>query len=68
MCGKTADAEHKQDELQLDLTHLFGPTPRVVVVRGGRLGDFLAITPALRALRRTYPSARIDVIVSRCPG
>jgi len=38
------------------------PPRRVLVVRFGRVGDLLAVTPAIRALRHALPEARIDVL------
>lgn len=38
------------------------PLHRVLIIRFGRLGDLLAITPAIRALRSGLPNARIDVL------
>jgi len=38
---------------------------RVLVVRYGRIGDMLVVTPALRAIKRAHPDARIDVLTSR---
>lgn len=48
------------------IQHLFGPRARLLIVRGGRLGDFLATTPAFRALRQALPAATIGLITS--PG
>lgn len=39
-----------------------GPLRRVLVVRFGRVGDLLAVTPAIRAVRRALPEARIDLL------
>jgi len=36
---------------------------RILIVRLRRLGDLLLLTPALRAIRQTYPNAQIDVLV-----
>ncbi len=42
------------------------PAPRrILVIQLRYLGDVLLTTPALRALRRTYPSAQIDFLVDR---
>lgn len=42
------------------------PTPRrILVVKLFALGDMLNITPALRALRQTFPDARITVLANR---
>jgi len=45
------------------------PTPNVrperfLVIKLADLGDALTVTPALRALRTTFPSARTDVLVT----
>ena len=40
--------------------------PRFLVVKLADLGDVLTITPALRALRGSFPEARIDALVT--PG
>jgi heptosyltransferase-2 len=36
---------------------------RILAIKLADLGDLLTITPALQALRATYPSARIDLLV-----
>ncbi|MBF6590993.1 MAG: glycosyltransferase family 9 protein [Ktedonobacterales bacterium] len=41
-----------------------GPRPRILVVKLAGLGDLLLATPALRALRARYPTARIDALVT----
>lgn len=48
------------------LHRLFGPSPRILILRGARLGDFLSTTPAFRAIRQALPRARIGLITS--PG
>ena len=42
-----------------------GPSPRILVVRLERLGDVLVGIPVIRAIRRRYPSAVIDLLLSR---
>jgi len=37
---------------------------RVLVVRFGRVGDLLVLTPALRAMRRAWPEAEIDLLTT----
>lgn len=41
------------------------PHPRILVVKLATLGDLLLATPALRALRLRYPTARIDLLTTR---
>ncbi|HEX8997360.1 MAG TPA: glycosyltransferase family 9 protein [Ktedonobacterales bacterium] len=41
-----------------------GPRPRILVVRLAALGDLLLATPMLRALRRRYPDARLDLLTT----
>jgi heptosyltransferase-2 len=35
---------------------------RILVIRGGAIGDFILTLPALRALRDAYPNARIEIL------
>ena len=41
------------------------PVERICVLRFGAMGDILLTTPAVRALSRRYPSARIDFVVGK---
>ena len=34
---------------------------RVLVLRGGALGDFLVTVPALQAIRQAWPQARVTL-------
>jgi ADP-heptose:LPS heptosyltransferase len=38
------------------------PTPRFLILRGGAIGDFVMTMPVLEALRKRWPSCRIEVI------
>lgn len=38
---------------------------RILVIRFGRLGDVILLTPALKALRARFPAAWIDVLVDQ---
>jgi lipopolysaccharide heptosyltransferase II len=40
------------------------PDAHILVVKLASIGDLLLSTPALRALRQTYPQARIDLLVT----
>ncbi|MGH2516406.1 MAG: glycosyltransferase family 9 protein, partial [Ktedonobacterales bacterium] len=42
-----------------------GPVQRILVVRLDLLGDVVLSLPAVRALKRAYPDARIDMLVLR---
>lgn len=42
-----------------------GSAPRILFVRAERIGDVLVSVPVLRAVRRRYPAATIDLLVSR---
>ena len=35
---------------------------RVLVIRGGAIGDFIVTLPALKALRDAYPDARVEIL------
>ena len=37
-------------------------TPRILVVRGGAIGDFIMTLPAIGALREQWPDARIEIL------
>ena len=49
-------------EMSRQVLRELGPSPRLVVVKAGGLGDFLAATPALRALRGALPQAHLTLI------
>ena len=36
--------------------------PRILVIRGGAIGDFLLTLPAIRLLREAFPAARIEIL------
>src|SRR3954462_10241860 len=40
------------------------PDARILVVKLATIGDLLLATPALRALRSSYPQAQIDLLVT----
>jgi ADP-heptose:LPS heptosyltransferase len=40
------------------------PDARILVVKMAGIGDLLLATPAIRALRESYPQARIDLLVT----
>ncbi len=44
--------------------HALGPRPRILVVKLAGLGDLLLATPMMRALRRRYPDARLDLLTT----
>ncbi len=37
-------------------------SPRILVLRGGALGDFILTLPAIRALRQHWPAATIELL------
>lgn len=39
-----------------------GETPRILVIRGGAIGDFILTLPAIGALRERWPRARIEIL------
>ena len=39
-----------------------GPHPRVLVIRGGAIGDFILTLPAIRLLRENVPGAHLEVL------
>ena len=39
-----------------------GPQARILVVRGGAIGDFILTLPALAALRQRFPGAHLEVL------
>ncbi len=47
---------------QSNILARLGTRPRIAILKPGGLGDFLAVTPALRALRKAIPEAHITLI------
>ncbi len=37
-------------------------TPRILVIRGGAIGDFILTLPALRVVREAFPAAHLEII------
>src|SRR4051794_6642563 len=35
---------------------------RILIIRGGAIGDFILTLPALKALREAYPDARLEIL------
>jgi ADP-heptose:LPS heptosyltransferase len=42
-----------------------GDAPRILLLRQDRIGDVLVSVPVMRALRRRYPHAQLDMLFSR---
>jgi ADP-heptose:LPS heptosyltransferase len=42
-----------------------GPAPRILFIRAERIGDVLVSVPVLRGVRRRYPGASLDILLSR---
>jgi heptosyltransferase-3 len=38
------------------------PKPRVLVIRGGAIGDFILTLPAIRLLREAFPTAHLEIL------
>lgn len=36
--------------------------PRILVIRGGAIGDFVLTLPAIRALRKSLPTCRVEIL------
>ena len=43
---------------------VLGEAPRILFIRAERIGDVLVSVPVLRAVRRRYPGARLDLLLS----
>lgn len=44
---------------------MIGPFNRILVVRGGAIGDFILTLPAIRALRHANPAAQIEILAHK---
>jgi ADP-heptose:LPS heptosyltransferase len=51
-------------ELAMEASMGHAATKKVLLIRSDRLGDFLAITPVIRAVRAYFKDARIDFLAS----
>jgi heptosyltransferase-2 len=38
------------------------PRPRILVIRGGAIGDFILTLPAIRLVREAFPAAELEII------
>ena len=56
--------EYNKDRLMHTKHIHLPPDAHILVVKLATIGDLLLATPALRALRETYPRARIDLLVT----
>jgi len=36
--------------------------PRILVIRGGAIGDFVLTLPAIRLLRENFPHAHLEIL------
>jgi len=41
---------------------VFQQAPKILVIRGGAIGDFVLTLPAIRLLRENFPEARIEIL------
>src|SRR5947209_10057729 len=44
------------------MSWLIGSQPRILVIRGGALRDFILTLPAIRLLRENFPAARLEIL------
>ena len=54
----------REQRAQMQAQVMLPPDARILVVKMAGIGDLLLATPALRALRETYPRAQIDLLVT----
>ena len=43
------------------------PENKILVIRGGAIGDFILTLPVLAALRRQFPESRLEVLFEPVP-
>lgn len=55
-------------EYNSPLAEAAGGAQKILVIRLDAIGDFLMTTPALRALKKRFPAARIDLLVQPGPA
>ena len=39
-----------------------GTKPRILVIRGGAIGDFILTLPAIKLLREAFPNAHLEIL------
>jgi hypothetical protein len=53
---------HQRTRRSFDTSSLVVPVNRILVIRGGAIGDFILTLPAIKAVRNAYSDAVIDIL------